>query len=200
MREIVDGVYTWSRLSEPHGYDFNGYLVELPEGAVVIDPVEPDAASLAEIVARRPRRILLTNRNHSRAANRLREATGAQTAIHPDDAGHATAQGTEIDAALALGEDIGPLAVLDAAGKSPGEVALYWRARRLLFVGDVVVGWPAGACKLLPEDKLDDPARLRDSVRRLAALPVDSLLVGDGVPILRDADRALQRLVDQWPA
>ena len=32
MREIVDGILTWSWFSEPHGYNFNGYLVHHPDG------------------------------------------------------------------------------------------------------------------------------------------------------------------------
>ena len=32
MREIVDGIVMWSWLSEPHGYNFNGYFVRHPGG------------------------------------------------------------------------------------------------------------------------------------------------------------------------
>lgn len=49
MREILTDVLTWSRLSEPHGYDFNGWLVRTPTGNVCIDPVEPGADDLAEL-------------------------------------------------------------------------------------------------------------------------------------------------------
>ena len=41
MREILPGVLVWSRLSERHGYDFNGALVLHPDGNLCIDPVEP---------------------------------------------------------------------------------------------------------------------------------------------------------------
>ena len=41
MREIVDGIVMWSWLSEPHGYNFNGYFVRHPGGNLCIDPVEP---------------------------------------------------------------------------------------------------------------------------------------------------------------
>ena len=49
MREIVDGIFTWSWHSEPHGYDFNGHLIRVPDGNLCIDPVEPGADGLAEI-------------------------------------------------------------------------------------------------------------------------------------------------------
>jgi hypothetical protein len=66
-------------------------------------------------------RILLTNRNHSRAANVVRERTGARTLIHPDDAAHARSQGAAIDGELSMGEKTGPLTIVAVPGKSPGE-------------------------------------------------------------------------------
>ncbi len=86
MREILGDIFTWSRLSEPHGYDFNGHLIGHGDGNLCIDPVEPDEAAAEEIERLGAARILLTNRNHSRAANLVRERTGARTAIHPQDA------------------------------------------------------------------------------------------------------------------
>ena len=86
MNEIITGILTWAWFSQPHGYHFNGYLVHHPEGNLCIDPVPPGDADLAEIVRIGVSRILLTNRNHSRAANLVRERTGASTLTHPDDA------------------------------------------------------------------------------------------------------------------
>ena len=41
MRAILPDIFTWSWFSEPHGYDFNGYLVVHDEGNLCIDPVVP---------------------------------------------------------------------------------------------------------------------------------------------------------------
>jgi len=90
--------------------------------------------------------------------------------------------------------------VVAAPGKSPGEVVLHWRDRRLLIVGDAVIGNPPGACSLLREKVMDDPPRLRDSVRDLLALDFDALLVGDGTPILEGARARLEALVRTFPA
>lgn len=199
MREIVEGVFTWSRFAEPQGYDFNGYYLPYETGNLVIDPVEPDGADLERLAKEGVAKILITNRNHTRAANTLRDATGAKTVIHASDADHAQKQGCVIDEAFSVGDSWGPLLVVPAAGKSPGEVALYWAERRLLFVGDAVVGIPPGRLSLLPEEKLDDPARLRESLRTLLQVDFDSILTGDGVPILTGAKQALQDLVDGFP-
>jgi len=47
---------------------------------------------------------------------------------------------------------------------------------------------------------MDDPARLRASVRALVELDVDVLLPGDGTPILHDARARLRELAATFPA
>ncbi len=198
MREIVSDILTWSWFSEPHGYDFNGHLLRHPGGNICIDPVEPTQDDMAALVREGVAWIILTNRNHSRAANRVRARTGARTAIHADDADHARSQDTELDDGLRVGDTVGPLQVVDAAGKSPGEVALLWPERGILIVGDAIIGNPPGQCGLLPERVMDDPARLRKSLRKLLDLDFDILLVGDGESILRNAKARLEELVETF--
>lgn len=199
MREIVEGIYTWSRFAEPQGYDFNGYFLRHDTGNIVIDPVEPEPEDLVTLSEEGVATILLTNRNHSRAANKVRAATGAQTGIHSSDADYAQSQGCVIDVAISVGELWGPLLVIPAPGKSPGEVVLHWPDRRILFVGDAVVGNPPGRLSLLPEEKLDDPGRLRESLRALRAVDFDCLLTGDGVPILSGAGAVFDDLIAGFP-
>src|SRR5258705_3455991 len=67
-------------------------------------------------------------------------------------------------------------------------------------VGDAVIGNPPGQCGLLREKVMDDPARLRRSVRQLLGLDFDVLLFGDGASILRDANKRLKELVDTFPS
>src|SRR6266571_3548664 len=109
MNEIVTDIFTWAWFSEPHGYNFNGYLIRHPDGNLCIDPVQPSEECLEELARLGAVKILLTNRNHSRAANLIRARTGARTLIHPDDAAHARGQGAAIDGELSPGEKIGPL-------------------------------------------------------------------------------------------
>jgi glyoxylase-like metal-dependent hydrolase (beta-lactamase superfamily II) len=199
MKEILKDIFTWPWFSEPNGYNFNGYFIRHAGGNLCIDPVEPTEKDLDEIARYGVARILLTNRAHSRAANRVRARTGARTAIHPGDASHARTQGAELDDEFRIGDRIGPLLLVAASGKSPGEVALYWPERKILFVGDAVVGSPPGRCKLLPEKVMDDPARLRSSVRDLLTLDFDILLPGDGDPILQGAKDRLRELVQTFP-
>jgi glyoxylase-like metal-dependent hydrolase (beta-lactamase superfamily II) len=198
MREILPGIFTWPWFSQRHGYDFNGYLVA--EGGVCIDPVEMDGSVLEELERQGVARIVLTNRNHFRAAAKVKERTSAPIAIHPADAQFARDRGIAVDAELAHGGRVGPFTVIDAHGKSPGEIALHWPQRKLLLVGDACVGKTPGECALLPDAVIDDKPALCASLRRLAALDFDALLLGDGHPVLQGGRQALARLVERLPS
>ncbi len=196
MNEILPDVFTWSWRSPRHGYDFNGYLARLPIGNVCIDPVEMSDEVLNDIAQQGLACIVLTNRNHVRACDRLRRKTGAPVFIHPADAAEAEHLGAAIDDYLEVGQAIGPLIVHSAAGKSAGEVCLHWPDRKALFVGDACIGNPPGKCSLLPEKVMEDPIALQRNLRRIGSqIDFDALLVGDGAPILRGGRRALQELV-----
>ena len=199
MREFLPGVLSWSWFSEPHGYDFNGTLLLNAEGNLCVDPVDPTDAVLDRLAREGVAQILITNRNHVRAANRVRERTGARIAIHPADAAYARDQGTEIDTELQVGERAGPFTVVGVPGKSPGEIALHDPARGLLVVGDAVIGNPPGRLSLLRERVMDAPVRLRASVRSLIELDFAALMVGDGVPIREGGRERLRELVASFP-
>ncbi len=200
MREVLPDIFSWAWFSEPHGYDFHGTLVLHEQGNLCIDPVEAGEEVLDRLAKEGVSRILITNRNHVRAADRVGKRTGARVAIHPADADHAREQGMRIDAPLETGQRAGPFEIVAVPGKSPGEIALHDPSRRLLIVGDALIGNPPGELSLLRDRVLDDPALLRQSVRRLLDLDFDTLLVGDGVPILEGARERLSTLVASFPA
>jgi glyoxylase-like metal-dependent hydrolase (beta-lactamase superfamily II) len=79
-------------------------------------------------------------------------------------------------------------------------VALHWPERRVLLVGDACVGKPPGSCALLPDSVIDDKRRLVASLRGLAELDFDALLLADGAPLVQGGQAALRRLVDGLPA
>ena len=200
MREVLPDIFSWAWFSEPHGYDFHGTLVLHEQGNLCIDPVEADEDVLERLAKEGVSRILITNRNHVRAADRVRERTGARTAIHREDADYARGQGMRTDAPLETGQRVGPFEIVAVPGKSPGEIALHDPSRRLLIVGDALIGNPPGELSLLRDRVLDDPPLLRRSLRRLLELDFDALLVGDGAPILEGAHERLSTLVASFPA
>ena len=82
-------------------------------------------------------------------------------------------------------------------GKSPGEIALYWEAKRAVLAGDLIVGAPMGKFSLLMDEKLEQPDRAALQLRRILALDFDAILVGDGHSILQNAREALLHCLEQ---
>ena len=74
MREIINGVFTWGGPYPDLPWDLNGYAIRLDNGAILVDPPAPAAADWPKLDALKPiQKIVLTNRDHDRAALRLRE-------------------------------------------------------------------------------------------------------------------------------
>jgi glyoxylase-like metal-dependent hydrolase (beta-lactamase superfamily II) len=103
--------------------------------------------------------------------------------------------------ALADGDEVGGFTVLETPGHSVGHVA-YWReSDRVLILGDVLNNIDVRAGRPGLHEPLGiltpDPARNRESARRLAALRPRLAVFGHGPP-LRDPGR-LADFVDRLP-
>jgi glyoxylase-like metal-dependent hydrolase (beta-lactamase superfamily II) len=197
VKAVMPGVSTWAVFSAEKQLDFNGLHLTLGAACVLVDPVPftPEQAAAIERLGA-PRRILLTNKDHRRAAPEARARWNAPIFIHRRDADLVDCQ---IDGTFDDGELIeGALQVIPVAdGKSPGESALHWAERRVLILGDALIGKPPGALSLLPPEKFADPERARTGAARLAELDVDVVLVGDGVSILARGRSALETFAHQ---
>jgi hydroxyacylglutathione hydrolase len=104
--------------------------------------------------------------------------------------------------ALREGDEVAGFTVLEVPGHSPGHVA-YWRERdRTLILGDVLNGMnlltSRRELREPPAIFTPDPARNRESARRLAALEPALVCFGHGPP-LRDP-RALSEFASRLPA
>jgi hydroxyacylglutathione hydrolase len=103
-----------------------------------------------------------------------------------------------VDRPLREGDDVAGFAVLDVPGHSAGHVA-YWReADRVLVAGDVLNNMDVRTGRRGLREPLavftPDPARNRESIRRLAALRPSLTVFGHGPPV-RDPDK-LERFVE----
>ncbi|MDF1664957.1 MAG: hypothetical protein P1V97_24560 [Planctomycetota bacterium] len=186
--EILPGIHTWSIYNDEKGLFFNSYCVETKNGPAIIDPVDPgnDKDRNAILDLGEIKTIIITNRNHVRAASWLAKATKASVFMHVNEepATEITVDERVKDGDLILDE----LRVIELPGKSPGEIALIREEDGgQLFIGDALIGRPAGSLSLLPDAKLDDPLRLKRSVRNLIDEQFDALLLADGASVLSDA-------------
>lgn len=176
----IPGAWMWSAWQSDRGMNFNSFLFERPGGCVAIDPLPLDAASvdaIAELggVAK----IVVTNPDHLRAAPALCERFGAS-----------------IVDALGDGDEAFPGAyALNIRGGKTDEIVLHLPDARAAIVGDAILGAPAGALSFLPDAKLHDPRRLAFELRRVWALQLNTLLLGDGQPVFSGADRAIGDLL-----
>jgi uncharacterized cupin superfamily protein len=187
---LLSGVAMWSAWQPERNLFFNSFFFESPEGNVAIDPLPLDTRDADEITARGGIAwIVVTNRDHERDARAIAKQFEAKIAASAADAPLLSGP---VDRTLVEGDTIAGGRVVALEGlKTPGEFALYFKALRAALVGDALWGSPAGALRLMADEKLADPARAVLSLRKLAALPFEHLLVGDGACIFGGARRVL---------
>lgn len=157
-------------------------LYELPEVAVLIDPLLPTEGRerflswLDARVAGRAVSILTTIRWHRRDREQLAERYARDTAR----AWNAVPRGVSPRPLRGAGE------------------TLYWlEGVATLVAGDRVIGDGSGGLRLCPESWLADVrvdrAGLAEIMRPLLELPVERVLASHGEPVLRDGRAALAR-------
>lgn len=191
---IVPGVATWSRWQPDRAMFFNAWFVEGHGGNMVVDPLEAGAEDLAFVDERGLAAVVVTNRDHERAAAFFAQRYGVPVIAALPDAGEMS---VAVARTVAHGEDLYGWSVIGLDGfKTPGEFALFHRVTQSAITGDALWGVPAGAVRLMPDEKLEDPARAALSARALLALGVRHLLVGDGMPVFHRGWDALSEMLD----
>jgi glyoxylase-like metal-dependent hydrolase (beta-lactamase superfamily II) len=189
-------LFTWSVYDEGQQVDFNGLLWKRDGGNVVVDPVplaEHDRRQLAELGG--AAWIVITNSTHVRAAREVAADTGAAL-LGP--AGERAGFPVPCERWLSDGDEPFPgLVVRELHGsKTDGELALVLEEGTAVF-GDLVRAHQAGKLMLLRRDKLRDPARALESVRRVRRLHprLEHVLVGDGWSAFRNGGALLDELL-----
>jgi glyoxylase-like metal-dependent hydrolase (beta-lactamase superfamily II) len=195
MREILPGVFTWGSTYADRPWDLNGYAIALQGSTVLVDPPAPEEADWPNFDAlKRIAKIVLTNRDHVRDIKVFQTRYGAHLVAGTDEV-------TQL-APLVIDEPVresdlvaDALRVIHLPGKSPGEIGLYLDPAHhavsrelggILILGDAIIGHPPGALGLIPEQKLDNPAKLKLSLRKLLDYNFNVLLLCDGRPVLKD--------------
>ena len=200
MREIFKDVYTWARFSEEHRLNFNGWFILRQHplfGNLSIDPPPPSEADLDQMKSLGGvQQIVITNRNHVRWSRELQQRFGAKIGMHAADA-------STVDLAVDHQFEDGHMvagflhAVTVPNNKSSGETALHWPERKLLILGDALIGKPSGWLTLLAPEKYADVALAKEGIQTLLGLEFDAILLGDGEPILKNGKEAMERFLKE---
>jgi hypothetical protein len=196
MQEIVSGIFQWSWFSQEKGYDFNGHVIISEDGRVIIDPPPLSHEDFTWLEGNRPyQAILLTNRDHTREAEPLRKKL--YTPIYAPEV-DAPLMNIQVDHTYRDGDTLpaGLTAIHIPDNKSPGESALLMNTNGgILFLGDAMIGVPAGQLNLMPSDKYKEFEKARQGLRVLLEHSFDKILVGDGVSLLKDGKKVLGRFL-----
>ena len=199
MDEVLKDVYIWSVFSEEKKLNFNGYFIPTQHplfGNVVIDPPPVSGLDLAQMESLGSvQQIIITNRNHIRWSRELQEKFDAEIRMNSADvqsedliSNHNFGDGDMIAGFLET--------VVIPDNKSPGETALYWKDRKILFVGDALIGKPPGEVSLLPPGIYAEVEKARAGIKVLNGIEFDALLLGDGDPIPTEGKEAVERFLE----
>ena len=198
MKELRPNIYSWSWWSDEKGYDFNGYFLALGDERIFIDPPPMTPRDREEVIRLGlPTCILITNRDHMREALNLRNEDSCSILIHEKDA---ELMDVKVDSTFHDGDQLpgGLLAVHILNNKSPGETAfLLEQDQGILFLGDALIGHPAGQLNLMKPEKYSDFALAKKGIRVLLEYPFDTVLVGDGVSFLTRGRQALEAFINR---
>ena len=196
MDEILKDVYTWSVYSEEKKLNFNGHFILSQHplfGNVIIDPPQANDSDLEQIESLGfVQHIIITNRDHIRRSEEFQQKFGADIQINTNDI---TGSAIVSDRNFNHGDMIAGFlqAVVIPDNKSPGETALFWADREILFLGDALIGKPPGIVTLLPEEKYDDIVKAKAGIKILQNLDFKHLLLGDGESILRKGKEVVSK-------
>lgn len=188
-------LFCWSQFDEDRNIDFHSYVWVRDQGNIVFDPLPLTAHNRAHLNSLGcVTHIIISNSDHVREAVELSTETGAQIWGPVGEK-----SSFPIDCAKWLDEKEAVIEGLDvyslSGSKTAGELAFVVEGETLI-TGDLVRAHSGGSLCMLPEGKLQDSEKAKDSVRKLAGISgITAVLPGDGWPVFRDAKQVLMELV-----
>jgi glyoxylase-like metal-dependent hydrolase (beta-lactamase superfamily II) len=193
VHRLADGLWRWTA-PHPVAANWPGWGPPVPpevgcvyyealDTVVLIDPLLPAdeeeefLAYLDRDVERLglPVSILLTAAWHERSAAILRERYWASDRV-PES-----------------------VEVYPVEGAPEEQLAYFIRPHRALVAAEIFVGDGLGGLALVPSPTLTDSPALDRSLRAIAELPVELVLVAHGEPVLEDGRRAIELALRQSP-
>jgi hypothetical protein len=201
--EIIDGLWRFETLLPDWTEDESGedgweqevgwWAAATPHGLVLVDPLVEDWDALDRFVAEQGgcAGIVRTCHWHQRSISEVAIRHTAQVWAKPHRDGGAP---FGFDHAVGDGDELfDGLRVFDV--ERADEVAVWLPCQRALVFGDAMLRTRAGDLRVCPESWTQPeggPARLRELLRGLTALPVEHVLVSHGPLVLGGGGAALR--------
>ncbi len=189
-KEILKDVRSWHLYNDIKGMDFNGFLAKTGKKEwVAIDPAT--FTDLNHLKKFKVSAVLLTNADHARDANKFKDFFQCKILVNEKDA--PLLEDVKADGTFKNGDVIHGMRVVEVPdNKTPGESAFLWEERKILFIGDAVVGKPMWKLNLLADDKYRDVKKAAEGIKVLYNLDYDTMLLGDGEhPMLKGKEYLL---------
>tara|TARA_B100000686_G_C16739169_1_gene945515 strand:+ start:1293 stop:1913 length:621 start_codon:yes stop_codon:yes gene_type:complete len=198
IKKLLPYVFYWSEFSKEKQLNFNGYLICSERESVIIDPPALPESGLRELNFTLSennkfplKAILLTNMDHVRSSHKFKKYYSIPIFINKNDA-----IGIDISADKTFkdGDDLFcNLRVIQLDNqKTQGDTAFFLESKKLLILGDSLIGNPPGKVRLLPTEKYQDIYKAKNSLKILLNFNFDKLLLGDGEPNLVNAKSCVE--------
>ena len=222
--EIVEGIHRVDEASKNMAHA-NVYLRINGERLTVVDTGTsgnaPKIVAYIQKLGYQPadvKTIILTHfhMDHMGSARELKKLTQAKLAVHAEDAEYVSGkkplpkprnslfravtlfvkpETVEVDIALKDGDKIEGLTVIQVPGHTPGSIALLDEEKRVLFAGDTL-RYDGEKVSGAPEHFSLEPAKVEESIRKIAALDFDVMLPGHGEPLKPNASEEVRKFAE----
>ena len=190
FQAVTPSVFAWHAYEPAVKCEISSCALETADGLIFVDPIELAEPALARLLhGRKPHAVVLTNGNHTRAAEKFRAWLGVKIFASRDADGlDITPVETLSDGQIAFGD----LRVVALPGAGPGEIALVGRG--VACIGDALIHLPPEGFRMLPEKYCADPGLLRRSLRKLLSCDFQVMTFAHGAPLTDSARTKLEQL------
>ena len=197
--EIAPRLWRWTGYHEEWKEDVGCVFCETNDGIVLIDPLVPpeDSARFLDVLDRelagQSVHVLVTIFWHTRSAAAMVERYGARVWAPTTSRAAVARRAGVVTDAFRPGDSLpGGIEALRTARSTE---VVYWIPKHAALVpGEVLLGDDDRGVRMCPESWLPGKtshAALAESLRPVAELPIERILVSHGEPVLRDGRAAL---------
>ena len=195
FQALSDTLRYWSVYEPAVKCEIGCAAIHAVSGWVVIDPVPLADAAWQELLGEAAlRAILLTNGNHVRDSEALREKHQVPVVTAPDTRRDITELRPDIT--LLPNELLYGVTAIPIPGATPGETAFYSKTG-VMILGDAVINVSTeSGLEFLPDKYCSDAKQSRDSLKKLLAFDFHTLILAHGAPVTTRAKEKLAALLD----